>query len=81
MMSSTITPNPAPAGSSKLTGTLIGTSGSYRNQGNTIANAVDGNPNTFFDSPASNGWVGYDLGSMDTITQVQFLPRSGAARE
>ena len=36
MMSSTL-PLPAPVGSAKLTGALIGTAGSYLNQGSTIA--------------------------------------------
>ena len=63
---------------SKLTGTLIGTTGSYANSGNTIAKAVDGNPSTYFDSAAASGsWVGYDLGTAATITSVSYAPRSG----
>ena len=80
-MSATLAaPAPAPAGSAKLTGTVLGTAGSYKNGGNTAANAFDGNANTYFDGPASNGdWVGLDLGSVRSITQVQFAPRSGWA--
>jgi N-acetylneuraminic acid mutarotase/regulation of enolase protein 1 (concanavalin A-like superfamily) len=67
-----------PAGSVKLTGTLIGTPGSYENKGNTIAEAMDGNTNTFFDAPVGvQGWVGLDLGAPAAITQVQYVPRSG----
>jgi N-acetylneuraminic acid mutarotase len=62
----------------KLTGNLIGTAGSYQNKGNTIANAMDGNTGTYFDAPAGvQGWIGLDLGTPATITQVQFVPRSG----
>jgi regulation of enolase protein 1 (concanavalin A-like superfamily) len=71
-------PLPLPISSTKLTGTLIGTSGSYQNKGNTIANAVDGNTSSYFDAPSGvQGWVGFDLGTPATVTQVQFVPRSG----
>ncbi len=71
------TPTPTPTGT-KLTGTLIGTTGSYGNGGNTIAKAVDGNLNTYFDSAAADGsWVGYDLGTAATVTGVSFAPRAG----
>jgi hypothetical protein len=63
-----------------FTGIVIGTTGSYDNQGNTIANAVDGNLSTFFDAPTASGsWVGLDLGSSQTVTQVEYAPRSGWA--
>jgi hypothetical protein len=75
-----VVPLPVPAGSAKLTVTLIGTFGSYQSTGNTIANAVDGNAASYFDAPAGVvGWVGLDLGSPETITQVQYVPRSGFA--
>jgi N-acetylneuraminic acid mutarotase len=77
MLSSTV-PVAPPAGSVKLAGNLIGTAGSYQNKGNTIANAMDGNLNSFFDAPAGvQGWMGLDLGTPAEITQVQFVPRSG----
>ena len=80
LMSVVPVPIAVPANSIKLTGTLIGTSGSYQNKGNTIANTVDGNPSTFFDAPAGvTGWAGLDLGGLDLITQVQYVPRSGYA--
>ena len=67
----------APTG---LTGTVIGTAGSYQNDGNTIAKAFDGNLSTFFDGSTANGnWAGLDLGSTYNITQVGFSPRSGWA--
>ena len=63
-----------------LTGATIGTAGSYNNDGNTIAKATDGNLGTFFDSAESSGsWVGLDLGSAKSISQIEFAPRSGYA--
>jgi N-acetylneuraminic acid mutarotase len=65
---------------SQLSGTTIGTAGSYQNLGNTIAKATDGSLTTFFDAPTGNGdWVGLDLGSSKTITQIKYAPRSGYA--
>ncbi len=61
----------------KLTGTTIGTSGSYQNNGNTIAKATDGNLSTYFDGPTANGnYVGLDLGSAKVIAQISYAPRS-----
>ncbi len=63
----------APA--AQLTGTTIGTAGSYRNDGNTIAKATDGNLNTFFDGPTANGdVVGLDLGTQQRIDQIRLRP-------
>jgi len=63
----------------KLTGTIVGTSGSYGNNPATTKNAaVDGNLTTFFDSPNANGsWVGLDLGtdSSAVIRMISFAPR------
>ena len=62
----------------KLSGTTIGTAGSFNNSGNTIAKATDGNLSTFFDGPTANGnWVGLDLGSSKSISQIKVAPRSG----
>jgi hypothetical protein len=59
----------------KRTGTAIGTAGS---NGNTIAKATDGNLSTYFDSNTANGnWVGLDLGSSKSVSQLAFAPRSG----
>ena len=46
----------------KLSGTIIGTPGSWNNGGNTKEMAMDGSLSTFFDAPDANGdWVGLDL--------------------
>jgi hypothetical protein len=75
----TSTPTPTPT-ATKLTGTTIGTAGSYGGSGNTIAKATDGNLSTFFDGPTPNGdYVGLDLGSAKTITAVAYASRSGWA--
>src|SRR5450755_1241117 len=79
-MLNSLVAKPAPAGAGKAGGPPLGTPGSLKNKGNTIAKAVDGNTTSYFDAPAGvQGWVGYDLGAQDAITQVQFLPRSGFA--
>jgi hypothetical protein len=65
-----------PATVSPLTGTVIGTAGSWQKDGNTIANAFDGNLSTFFDGPVGNGdWAGLDLGTARTISAISFAPR------
>ena len=66
----------------KLTGTLIGTNGSWGNNPATYkAAAVDGNLATFFDGPIGDAWVGYDLseGNNAVITKIRYAPRSGYA--
>ncbi len=69
--------NPPPAGP-KLTGTVIGTAGSFQNNGNTGAKAFDGSLNTYFDGPTTSGdWVGLDLGSPSVIAQIKYAPRGG----
>lgn len=71
----------ATAASKKLTGTVIGTDGSWNNNTTvTKTAAVDGNLNTYFDGPTANGvWVGYDLGADSTqaVYKVRYAPRSG----
>jgi fibronectin type 3 domain-containing protein len=64
----------------KLTGTIIGTPGSWNNSGNTITNVFDNNLNTFFDAPIANGaWVGLDfgVGVSNVITKINYCPRAG----
>jgi fibronectin type 3 domain-containing protein len=62
----------------QLTGTIIGTSGSWDNLGNTITNAFDGNVETFYDAAqATGGWAGLDLGTSNVIAQVAYYPRIG----
>jgi fibronectin type 3 domain-containing protein/regulation of enolase protein 1 (concanavalin A-like superfamily) len=65
----------------KLTGAIIGTAGSWDNDGNTITNVFDNNLNTFFDGPTANGcWVGLYFGAnvSNAITQINYCPRSGS---
>jgi uncharacterized repeat protein (TIGR03806 family) len=65
----------------KLTGTIIGTAGSWNNSGNTKEKAMDGNLSTFFDGPdpGTGEWVGLDFGPgvSNTISQVRYCPRGG----
>ena len=64
----------------KLSGTTYGTPGSYKNGGNTIAKATDGNVSTFYDAAtASGGAVGIDLGAAKVVSQIAFAPRTGYA--
>jgi hypothetical protein len=65
----------------KLSGTIIGTSGSWgNNPATTKEAAMDGSLTTFYDAVhASGDWVGLDLGTPTTITQVKYCPRSGYA--
>jgi hypothetical protein len=66
----------------KITGTLIGHSGSWgNNAANTIAAAVDGKLTTYVDAPTASGYVGYDVGVGKTakLTVVRYAPRSGQA--
>jgi fibronectin type 3 domain-containing protein len=66
----------------KLTGTIIGTPGSWNNLGNTISNVFDGNLGTYFDGPdASGDWAGLDFGPgvSNVITQIQYCPRASFA--
>lgn len=68
------TPASGPAG--KLSGTVIGTVGSYANNGYTREQAFDGNVYTFFDAPTPSGaWVGLDFASAKVIKQIKFAPR------
>lgn len=66
--------------SSKLTGTVIGTTSSW-DASSDRTKAFDGNLNTWFDPGSSttqgNQWVGLDLGSAKTITSVKYAPRAG----
>lgn len=64
----------------QLAGTVVGTSGSYRNLGNVIAKAVDGKLSSYFDAPVANGnWIGLDLGVPEVLTQIRYASRSGYA--
>jgi len=66
-------------GGEKLTGTLIGHSGSWGNNSATfITAAVDGDIATFVDGATSTGYVGYDIGSGKAakLTSVRYVPRA-----
>ncbi len=64
--------------SEKLTGTVIGTPGSYANDPAWDKDeAHDGNLNTFYDAANANGdWTGLDLGSAQRIGLIKYAPRS-----
>ena len=71
-----VTVNP-PAAPVKLTGTILGTPGSFANSGNTRDKALDGNTATYFDAPIATGaWVGLDLGSAKSLSKVRYYPRA-----
>ena len=65
----------------KLTGTMIGTTGSWNNDPNATRAAVyDGNLNTFFDALEGVGaWAGLDLGAgaSKQIAAIRYAPRTG----
>src|SRR5258706_8324358 len=69
-------------GDVKLTGSIIGTSGTWC-CGNTVTNVFDGNLNTFFDAPdPGNGdWAGLDFGNgvTNVLSLVRYCPRTGQA--
>ncbi len=65
----------------RLTGAIIGTAGSWSNDGDTIANVFDNNLTTFFDGPDATGdWVGLDFGASvsNVITLINYCPRPGS---
>eukprot|EP01113_Clastostelium_recurvatum_P033868 TRINITY_DN4527_c0_g1_i4.p1 TRINITY_DN4527_c0_g1~~TRINITY_DN4527_c0_g1_i4.p1 ORF type:complete len:1544 (-),score=244.84 TRINITY_DN4527_c0_g1_i4:48-4322(-) len=63
-----------------LSGTVIGSSGSHANSGNTIFKAYDSNLATYYDAAtASASWAGLNLGSSATIKQIQYAARNGYA--
>lgn len=69
-------------GEEKLSGTIIGTPGSWSNNpATTVAAAFDGNISTFVDGAVASGYLGYDLGTnvKANLKRVRFHPRSGQA--
>ena len=71
--------DPSTLGESFLSGTIIGTAGSWDNNPNTTKEAAfDFNGESFFDGPeGSTHWVGLDLGygMTSNITGVAYVPR------
>jgi len=65
--------------SEQLSGTVIGTNGSWNNDPNTTKAAVfDSNLNTYYDAINGSGdWAGIDLGADNSriITEVRYAPR------
>jgi alpha-glucosidase len=62
-----------------LTGTIIGTDGSWSGAGNTKEKVFDGSLTTYFDAPTASGaWVGWDLGSANpmAVTTLRYCPRN-----
>ncbi len=60
-----------------VTGTIIGTAGSWNNLGNTRDHVFDRNFLTYFDGPdASGDWVGLDLGTNTVISAIAYCPRA-----
>ena len=62
----------------KLTGTVLGTSGSYDGS-STVDKAFDSNINTYVDNVTVGAWAGLDLGSKRSISLIRFYPRDGWA--
>lgn len=61
-----------------LSGTVLGSPGSFGNYGDVKEHVFDGNNNTWFDAPYPNGqWAGLDLGSTQNISCIMFRPRNG----
>ncbi|MCW3787665.1 DUF6383 domain-containing protein [Plebeiibacterium sediminum] len=63
----------------KVTGTAIGTAGSYGdNPATTFTAALDGDITTYFDAKVSSSFVGYDLGEGKSVllTSIRYVPRS-----
>ena len=55
---------------SQLTGEFISNLVSPNHQ---VAHAFDGDPDTYFGSNSSAGWVGYDFGDSCVITKIRFM--------
>ena len=56
---------------------IIGTTGSWQNQGSTREKAFDGDLNTYFDANIGTGaWTGLDFGTAKIVTQIKYAPRS-----
>ena len=68
-----------PAAATRLSGTVIGTDGSWDGS-STKFKVFDNSLATYFDSPQANGsWAGLDLGSARKITSIRYSPRNSTA--
>ena len=65
--------------STKLSGTIIGSTGSYGgNPAYTKDKAMDGNFSTFYAANSASGdWIGLDLGADQVVTKIKFAARAG----
>ena len=64
----------------RLTGAVMGSSGSFGNLGATLTNVYDNAPGSFYDAANTSGdWAGLDLGASNVITQIKYCPRIGFA--
>jgi hypothetical protein len=65
----------------RLEGDIIGTEGSWHDQGNTKEKLFDGNTSTFFDAPGNPAWGGFDLGTVGwrVVSQIRYWPRDSWA--
>jgi hypothetical protein len=78
--SPTPTPPPVVTPTAAISGTPIGTTGSFANLGNTIAKVFDGDITTFFDAPVGTGdWVGLDIGTAQAVSKITYAPRPSLA--
>lgn len=69
-------------GEEKLTGTVIGTPGSWSNNpATTVAAAFDGNIATFVDGAVASGYLGFDFGASvkAKLNRIRYYPRTGNA--
>ncbi len=62
----------------KITGTVIGTLGSWNNYGSTRDKAFDGDVTTYFDASEDIAWTGLSLTIPMKVTGISFYPREGA---
>ncbi len=61
----------------RLTGTNIGTPGSYNNMGSTCDKAFDGDGATYYDAIENSGaWTGLDFHERKSIHRIRCLPRT-----
>lgn len=65
----------------RLHGSVIGTDGSFQNNGAGKHTVFDGSLLSYFDPPTEDGWVGLDLGAgvEAVVTGVRYCPRPNAA--
>ena len=77
--SKVITTTPCNSAGTKITGTVIGTMGSWNNSGNTRDKAFDGDVNTFFDANESVAWTGLSLSNYYNVTNIRYVPRQDLA--